>query len=198
MAFIGHNICVYDAGCSRKYGLDQNPILGITFANIGLSMITHDKASITESVTVVHEFGHFIGALDHYGSGCKTTAQMNAVYPGYNFNTNCMYGEDFFNDPDNMSELTICAGCQKLIQACANQTDHDGGSGDSTQSMNDSNVANAEFYTNCLYGESQEDIRELSQVFFCPGCRELMHNDIVTIQQGEQGGDDNDDRVVFS
>ena len=112
---------------------------GLSSPLYGLAAVADHRSVEDELITLIHEFGHLVGAPDHYG-----------------------------------------------------------GSGDSTQSMNDSNVANAEFYTNCLYGESQEDIRELSQVFFCPGCRELMHNDIVTIQQGEQGGDDNDDRVVFS
>ncbi len=112
---------------------------GLSSPLYGLAAVADHRSVEDELITLIHEFGHLVGAPDHYG-----------------------------------------------------------GSGDSTQSMNDSNVANAEFYTNCLYGESQEDIRELSQVFFCPGCREFMHNDIVTIQQGEQGGDDNDDRVVFS
>ena len=117
LAYIGHNICKSDGLLCTSDFSDGNPLYGVTFEGYNILMITHDIASSTEVVTVVHEFGHFFGAPDHYGGSAPSTADMENQYLGYDFNKNCIYGEDYRNAANTMTDLVICTGCRKLIQS---------------------------------------------------------------------------------
>ena len=90
-------------------------------------------------ITLIHEFGHIVGALDHYGGGsCDSTETIEDKYPGKDFDEYC------------------------------------------------------------LFGENQENIRSMADLTICSGCRELMHDKIFIIRQGNQEGSEDDDHIQLT
>ena len=67
-------------------------------------------------MALVHEFGHLLGAKDHYGVKDKTTEAVNDYLEeslGTNqacFSSNCIYGEN----KDSIAP-TLCDGCRRVV-----------------------------------------------------------------------------------
>lgn len=81
----------------------------------GLTVCVSDrKGSFDhETFTLIHEFGHFFGAIDHYGSTyeCpKTTQDMIDEY-NLEFSEVCIYG----GNKEELDEIKVCEGCRQLI-----------------------------------------------------------------------------------
>lgn len=65
-----------------------------------------------ETKTLIHELGHLLGAIDHYGRfGALTTNQANDNFPDYTFSQTCMYGEE----RGNADSRILCEGCTGMI-----------------------------------------------------------------------------------
>ena len=64
-----------------------------------------------ELSTAVHEFGHLLGAGDHYYSlGYPSSNELNEAHGSVVFDSNCIYGEGK-DDLYTTKYLTICEGC---------------------------------------------------------------------------------------
>ena len=105
MYFIGHDTCRVNNGEHNTGG-----ILGLGWKYNGVTSITNFKENdMNVAKTVIHEFGHLYGIIDHYGGSTKTTEEMNELYGNY-FSTYCIYGENR-NKDETLQDLTICQGC---------------------------------------------------------------------------------------
>ena len=115
VAFIGHVLCSASSHDTQPanglayfpyrvctiYSFDNHPGFGLS-----------DEAC--EYRTLVHEFGHLFGVIDHYGEGYATTEQMESEY-GYDFDDDCIYGR-CRNFEDNTVNITVCPSCQTMIR----------------------------------------------------------------------------------
>ena len=120
VAFVGHVTCVVTAG---KH--DTNAYRGLTFPQLGLSIITNFDSIPQETKTLLHEFGHLYGAPDHYdGTSCLSTDEMNALY-GKIFSKDCIYGENR-STQEVLNDYTICQGCREWILENQNKYNHTG------------------------------------------------------------------------
>ncbi|MBO5882925.1 MAG: RICIN domain-containing protein [Clostridia bacterium] len=124
VAYIGYDTC-------KRNEHEANSHLGIAYYTIGLIGIANHKnknqETVDEKKTLVHELGHIYGVIDHYDDvddddNVKTTEYLNqTVGPWYD--DNCIYGlYKEFNDIK--SNLTICEGCRRTIEANANNFNH--------------------------------------------------------------------------
>ncbi len=119
MAYIGHDICEM-VGTTHEEGRH----LGGTYEDIGLAAITNHISETSELMTMVHEFGHFYGAPDHYGRGSvQTTADIIYETGDGRFNENCIYGESNL-DESIINSLTICDGCAAVIMSNFDEYSH--------------------------------------------------------------------------
>jgi len=118
LAYIGHNTCQNYSGL----GCIVNGSAGSSFYLYGLATNIRgvcevmDHTSLAHSkLTTVHEFGHLVGFIDHYGGdGRDTTTQINNRYSTNLFSMDCIYGEN--NDKSQViSDYTICNGCKALV-----------------------------------------------------------------------------------
>ena len=125
MLFIGHNMC-------KRGDLSCEPIggYGIAWAAYKICGIYSHEPDVTkpartmddELLTVLHEFGHLIGALDHYDyGGAPSTEDMNKEYSVNTFSDMCMYGTAILDhNSDEYEQLinapVICDGCRMLIE----------------------------------------------------------------------------------
>ena len=74
-----------------------------------------DHISLASSkVTTVHEFGHLIGAKDHYGNGKPSTEAVNGAMGENLFNRYCIYGEEHGNQ-NVLNNIQICEGCRMVL-----------------------------------------------------------------------------------
>ena len=126
LAFTGHKLCQSTSnGCepsslglaSRYYGkalVMHNPGLGATSNPDKLFSIS----LFPSTRTTAHEFGHLIGALDHYSEeyNAPSTEEMNkqtfAQTGKKPYSEYCLYGEK----RNDLEELMICDGCKEKIQ----------------------------------------------------------------------------------
>ena len=107
--YMGHDNCMVMDSVHML-----NPLNGKANSGLGLAMIMNFKSQLQETKTLVHEFGHFYGAKDHYGNGTPSTAEMNNSKETDLYNENCIYGEN----KDRVAvynALTICDGCKSII-----------------------------------------------------------------------------------
>lgn len=115
MLYTGHETCAI-----TELGHRFNEVYGLAYpASRRLLFSNKQPQSITRLVTV-HEFGHVMGAPDHYGDGCPTTDEINIDYSTTLFSDNCIYG---YNREDSSikSNMTTCAGCKVEINKKINE-----------------------------------------------------------------------------
>lgn len=125
VAFFGHDYCVTERNQNGEFIEHiQRPYLGLAYSTMGLASITNFREQQNEIKTLVHEFGHFYGAPDHYGGNGLTTAEMNAQVGGSLYSSDCLYGENR-NSLEVLNELTICEGCRSTIKPNASRYDHE-------------------------------------------------------------------------
>ena len=67
-----------------------------------------------ELASAVHEFGHLIGAKDHYGNGKPSTENVNDAIGENLFNRYCIYGEEHGNQ-NVLNNIQICEGCRMVL-----------------------------------------------------------------------------------
>jgi hypothetical protein len=116
VAYIGHEICTEDNHTSHPY-------YGLTYPTIGLASVTNFYSETSETKTLLHEFGHFYGVIDHYGGSAKSTEQMKNETGNNGYNRNCIYGENK-ESLLVLSEFTICDGCKDRIMTNINRFNH--------------------------------------------------------------------------
>ena len=116
MAFTGHEVCRSEGGLCSRYNFNSNPVDGATIVEIRVALICAVGTTDNEAATVIHEFGHFFGAQDHYDKmGFPSTDTMNDKYGTNIFSSRCIYGEDY-DTADIIASKTICAGCRSLME----------------------------------------------------------------------------------
>ena len=110
MCFTGYGlIAVNNIGscrCKPDYECTCNGIINMRVYSV--------ESSIK---TVIHEIGHFFGALDHYGNGkhsVSTSQKMSEDY-GENYRRSCIYGEDK-ETSEVLREFMLCEACRDNIQ----------------------------------------------------------------------------------
>ncbi len=119
MAFSGHRFCHNIDGEHGTVDHDGTRVSG--FHGVNVAIIQYEANDLFGSAqTVIHEFGHFYGAKDHYGGSTPSTESMNATYGTNSFSPNCMYGESR-SDQNIKENLIICTGCRNIIQANYNR-----------------------------------------------------------------------------
>ena len=108
--YMGHDNCRID-------GMEHitNPSNGMAYSTAGLAMIMNFSTKAQEIKTLVHEFGHLYGAIDHYGySGAVSTNDMNSGLDVKIYSEDCIYGENK-DDVNICNSLMICDGCRITI-----------------------------------------------------------------------------------
>ena len=119
MLFLGHEMCERDSPLGNCYPVLSN---GIAREADKICAVYTFTSIEEELLTVLHEFGHLIGAVDHYGGGnVPSTDDMNEAYDEVDlFKTLCVFGEAKYSDNDEHSSLVnnpvICDGCKQMIQ----------------------------------------------------------------------------------
>lgn len=126
ITFLGHDYCIAerdDDGNLIQHRTDK-PKLGLAYTDLGFAVITNFGDSNDETRTLIHEFGHFYGAPDHYAiGGAKSTQEMIADTGIAGFSEDCIYGEN--KSADNvLSDYIICDGCKSYIAANAWRYNH--------------------------------------------------------------------------
>ncbi len=115
VAFVGHDTCCEDKNNLTSH--PSNPINGLANETLGLAMITNFSSSDSEAKTLIHEFGHLYGVIDHYGStdgSILSTEQMNISQNTTKFSKTCIYGENREQD-SVLDDFAICEGCSEII-----------------------------------------------------------------------------------
>lgn len=110
IAFIGHTVC------SQSACKDQGRApWGLASPRYGFLAVADHRSDVDELITLIHEFGHLIGALDHYGINGWTTEYFNdEQIANAEFHRNCLFGEEH-ESMRELTDLVICPGCQELI-----------------------------------------------------------------------------------
>ena len=108
VAYIGHDYCTETNHSYRQYN-------GYAYVTKGLASITNFGSEASETKTLIHEFGHFYGVIDHYGESTQTTAQITASTGNTGYSEDCIYGENKGN-PAVLVNFTICDGCKSIIE----------------------------------------------------------------------------------
>ena len=125
MIYIGHLTCsVYRDSAGEFIDHDNGNTLGLTFSELGVATVMNFNSANDEIKTMIHEFGHFYGAPDHYGIGSAPTTQEQINITGDNrFSQYCIYGEEKSNS-NVVENLIICNGCKAIITANRNRFNH--------------------------------------------------------------------------
>ena len=119
IAYIGHRMCKVD-GESHE----GNTYLGLSYSYLGFAAVMNFDSEKSSTKTLIHEFGHFFGAPDHYDIGdVPSTGELNAETEGSAYSSNCIYGENKEN-ADVLDNLTICDGCRAEIQKNIDRYNH--------------------------------------------------------------------------
>ena len=119
VAFIGHDNCVIINNSHRS-----NPYYGLAFTSLGYVGVMNFSSSASELKTLVHEFNHLYGVLDHYDSGnAPSTEEIRKQTGNYGYSEYCIHGEEK-EDPTVLNNLTICDGCKSILQANRTRYDH--------------------------------------------------------------------------
>lgn len=108
MVFTGHMLC-------KQGDHSENIVNSLGFCISDRALIIGSIASMPferQAMTIVHEFGHFLNAPDHYDNGCSSTEELNDLNGTNTFDENCIYGEN----KEYLDELVICDGCQNIIR----------------------------------------------------------------------------------
>ncbi|MBQ8408134.1 MAG: RICIN domain-containing protein [Clostridia bacterium] len=121
IAYIGHEVCtqkneIYDENENLVSATHTaNPFYGLCNRVIGVAVILNRASEASETKTVVHEFGHYFGVIDHYGQGGLTTEAIKAETGDNGYSSDCIYGEhkDYTTV---MNNLIICDGCKNIIK----------------------------------------------------------------------------------
>jgi len=124
VAYIGHDNCVTlrsDNGLFLQH--IDNPYNGLTYPSLGLATIMNFISEESETKTLIHEFGHFYGVIDHYGGDAPTTDQIIAGSGNAGYNRKCIYGEDK-EESEVLDSYIICDGCRDIILDNINLYDH--------------------------------------------------------------------------
>ena len=116
IAYWGHDYCTEHNHSGRSFN-------GLAYDSIGLAIITNFSSQTSETKTLIHEFGHFYGVIDHYGSSGLSTDQIIVQTGNNGYNRNCIYGENREND-DVLKEYIICDGCKSIIENNKNLYTH--------------------------------------------------------------------------
>ena len=113
LVLIGHVICdSYSDELTEPECTESGPF-GVTYPKYRTAGIFNFTSTADELRTIIHEFGHFFDAPDHYGSwdgAVPSTEEMDDEA----FDRRCIYGEDKESD-DVTNQLTICDGCRMII-----------------------------------------------------------------------------------
>ena len=109
VAYVGHDTCWVNPDTQEHEKNEK--IVGFTITSYGLAMVMNHGGSSSETRTLVHEFGHLLGAPDHYNNNCPSTSDLNEQYNTTTFSQQCIYGEN----KDDISDLRICMGCSQRI-----------------------------------------------------------------------------------
>ena len=124
LTYIGHLICnVYrDKSGNFKSHAEHNEN-GVSYFQLGVCTVMNFGGVDTETKTMIHEFGHLYGALDHYGGSTPSTQQMKDETGDNRFSEYCIYGEKR-NDTIVLDNLLICDGCKARIESNRNRFSH--------------------------------------------------------------------------
>lgn len=116
IAFIGHTVCDYSNGVGCTYEANgTQTTFGITYKELGLALVVDHRSEDSELLTLIHEFGHLFGALDHYGGTYSpSTDEMLEQDPSKPFARNCLYGEYGINWCC-LNDVVICEACANMI-----------------------------------------------------------------------------------
>lgn len=110
VAFTGHKLCHNYGECvESQWGGVANSYLGTA-----LIIDNTDNAIEFSTKTLIHEFGHFLGANDHYkkeNDNVPSTDVMNENTEGRTYSKSCIYGE-WENGLDIEIDNLFCDGCR--------------------------------------------------------------------------------------
>ena len=121
IAYIGHEMCMIDDETSAH---ESCTYYGIAFLEIGFAAVMNFDSEKSSTKTLIHEFGHFFGAPDHYNIGdVPSTGELNAETEESAYSSNCIYGENK-EDAGVLDNLTICDGCRAEIQKNIDRYNH--------------------------------------------------------------------------
>ena len=127
VAYLGHVKCsvstVKNDDDTTTIVHSNSGALGLTYVRIGLCGVMNFETIPSETKTMIHEFGHLYGVIDHYGGAGKSTEQMNEECQSDIYSEYCIYGEKRY-DETVLSEYTICDGCKMYIVNNTDRYDH--------------------------------------------------------------------------
>lgn len=111
LAYIGHPLCERDSNGNCV------PLLfttGLTHKDFRIGVINnYDNRISSEYVTLIHEFGHLLGILDHYGNGSNGVLTLQGIKDltgDQSYNNECLYGNYYV--AESISGVPICQGCK--------------------------------------------------------------------------------------
>ena len=112
LLFTGVNTCEAQT-CGNSTSSQLGEVDGVTVQGERFSIIKKQTIDSKETFVTVHEFGHLIGAEDHYQDGEGTedkNVDLAEDHPLYD--SECVYGEYRNEDEYNIhEEFTMCEGC---------------------------------------------------------------------------------------
>ena len=109
VAYLGHQFCIANTHLHFPY-------FGLAYPDIGLAAITNFSNVASETKTLIHEFGHFYGVIDHYGGTELSTEDIINETGNLGYSAYCIYGENKETD-DVLENYTICEGCKSIIES---------------------------------------------------------------------------------
>ena len=114
MTFIGHKTCErLEYGSGQFLSHDESSLTyGMMLTGTGVTMITCFVSEAKESATVMHEFGHLYGVVDHYTIRASV---QNGNGSSSNYSDDCIYGWNKDSD-EVVNNLPICDECKAIIE----------------------------------------------------------------------------------
>lgn len=112
LVFLGQKMCERN-GWDECFPIDY---VGRVFELYWLAAIMNFESQESEIATMVHEFGHLYGVIDHYGGmhSPYSTETISEDYPSDSYSSQCIYGEGK-GDPTVTRDIIICNGCKNRI-----------------------------------------------------------------------------------
>ena len=123
IAYIGHEMCEINNETETPVH-EETTVYGRAYPYMGIAAIMNFASDESSVKTLIHEFGHFFGAPDHYDTGAApSTTEKNAEIGEELYSRDCIYGENK-EDEHVLNNLIICDGCRAEIQENINRYRH--------------------------------------------------------------------------
>ena len=115
IAFIGKNVC------HKKENSCITDTDGFAVAEERVALVSSTQNStFKETLTLIHEFGHFFGAIDHYleqddnlSDSMYSEESAKKAFNDLGFASMCIFG----SDKKYLDSISVCVGCDNLLKS---------------------------------------------------------------------------------